>query len=362
MRNKILHIFSTVKVVIGFKRAILQDLSTNKYYLIPNSLAKFIIRNNNDITNAILSRYHDGDKKIVEEYFSWLLKNNFAVFLNAEHRKEKFIPMDCSWEEPHFITNSIVDIKKISLPILKKIISQLNDLRIPYVEIRIYESYPLKDIVSVIDQFQESDITAINILTNYHPTFNIVTIKKEIKYKLILNNLHVFNAPIKKDKQFFMHSKATSIFFSKAKLSDKLCGFVLPQIFCSNLKFFTESLHFNTCLNRKVSIDQNGEIKNCPSMSKSYGNIENTKIADVISMAGFKESWNIKKDSISICKDCEFRHICTDCRAYLQDPDDIYSKPLKCGYNPYTNEWEDWTTNSLSKSPINYYGLQDIVK
>ena len=31
--------------------------------------------------------------------------------------------------------------------------------------------------------------------------------------------------------------------------------------------------------------------------------------------------------------------IFSDERAYLTEPSNIYSKPLKCGYNPYTGEW-----------------------
>ena len=48
---------------------------------------------------------------------------------------------------------------------------------------------------------------------------------------------------------------------------------------------------------------------------------------------------NIKKDQISVCKDCEFRYVCTDCRAYTQNSGDQYSKPLKCNYDPYTATW-----------------------
>lgn len=67
-------------------------------------------------------------------------------------------------------------------------------------------------------------------------------------------------------------------------------------------------------------------------------------------------------DQIHICKDCEFRHICTDCRAYIEDPDDIYSKPLKCGYNPYTGEWAEWSTNPLKQKAIQYYGMEELME
>ena len=96
-------------------------------------------------------------------------------------------------------------------------------------------------------------------------------------------------------------------------------------------------------------------------MRESFGNINTTKLIDALSRPGFKKYWNITKDQISICKDCEFRHVCTDCRAYIENPDDIYSKPLKCGYNPYTCEWEEWSTNLLKGKAIEYYGMKDLV-
>ncbi|MBS1775203.1 MAG: hypothetical protein JSS64_02865 [Bacteroidetes bacterium] len=33
----------------------------------------------------------------------------------------------------------------------------------------------------------------------------------------------------------------------------------------------------------------------------------------------------------------------------------IYSKPLKCGYNPYTGEWEEWSSNPLKQQTMDYY-------
>jgi len=39
------------------------------------------------------------------------------------------------------------------------------------------------------------------------------------------------------------------------------------------------------------------------------------------------------------CKSSEFRDICLDCRVYRAD-DNILSKPKKCKYDPYSNNWE----------------------
>jgi SPASM domain peptide maturase of grasp-with-spasm system len=144
------------------------------------------------------------------------------------------------------------------------------------------------------------------------------------------------------------------------------CGVVLLNNAYSNIKLFSESQNYNTCLNRKISIDKDGNIKNCPSMPQSFGNIKDTTLEEAINHPDFKKYWNVNKDMIAVCKDCEFRHICTDCRAYTERThfeDDIdLSKPLKCGYNPYTNEWAEWSTNPLKEKAIEYYGMQDLVK
>jgi len=51
-----------------------------------------------------------------------------------------------------------------------------------------------------------------------------------------------------------------------------------------------------------------------------------------------------------------------DCRAYIEDPEDINSKSLKCGYNPYTGEWSEWSTNPLKQKAIEHYGRKEIIK
>ncbi|WP_392389175.1 SPASM domain-containing protein, partial [Elizabethkingia miricola] len=101
-------------------------------------------------------------------------------------------------------------------------------------------------------------------------------------------------------------------------------------------------------------------IKNCPAMPKIFGNVKTSSLEDALKHSEFREYWNLSKDHIEICKDCEFRYICTDCRAFTElshqnDKGLDYSKPLKCGYNPYRGEWEEWSANKLKQKAINYY-------
>ncbi len=97
-------------------------------------------------------------------------------------------------------------------------------------------------------------------------------------------------------------------------------------------------------------------------MPQSFGNINNTSLEEALNHKDFATYWNITKDQITVCKDCEFRYSCTDCRAYLENPEDQYSKPLKCGYDPYTNTWEEWSTNPLKQKAIDFYEMRELVQ
>lgn len=74
-------------------------------------------------------------------------------------------------------------------------------------------------------------------------------------------------------------------------------------------------------------------------MKRSYGNIATTELKELLNNPEFTKLWYITKDKVEVCKDCEFRNICTDCRCFLTDETNIFSKPKNCSYDPYTNKW-----------------------
>ncbi|MFO0322315.1 MAG: SPASM domain-containing protein [Bacteroidota bacterium] len=131
-----------------------------------------------------------------------------------------------------------------------------------------------------------------------------------------------------------------NVYFSTTNLNNAShCGVINSNYFSVNIDTFMESNLFNSCLNKKIGIDENGEIKNCPTMKNSYGNIMNTDLKQVLDNASFKELFDVKKDEINDCKVCEFRYICTDCRASFIRQIDKFDKPEKCNYNPHTATW-----------------------
>jgi len=146
---------------------------------------------------------------------------------------------------------------------------------------------------------------------------------------------------LKEQKENVIKSDNTTIIFTKQKIDNSsYCGFISPEYFQVNHEMLLQSFNFNNCLYKKIGIDENGKIKNCPAMNNSFGNVNNICLQEIIKKKDYKKKWFLNKEKIEVCKLCEFRYICSDCRAFLKDPDNIYSQPAKCTYNPYIAKWE----------------------
>ena len=105
----------------------------------------------------------------------------------------------------------------------------------------------------------------------------------------------------------------------------------------SRIEVIAESFSRNNCLNQKLSIDKNGFIRNCPAMKEKYGKLEDLDVSEIKTIMlgeNFRKFWFLSKDKIKTCMDCEFRYICSDCRAHTLN-DDQLEKPVHCKYNPY---------------------------
>jgi SPASM domain peptide maturase of grasp-with-spasm system len=214
---------------------------------------------------------------------------------------------------------------------------------------------------SILDLFYTSSIKHIGLIIKYDFEKDEIFIKSLTSTKLRLSKIILHSSIEEKALDFKSFNLTLVTYIEKNLKSFNFCGVVDQGYFSTRMLHFTESQNHNTCLNRKITVDGEGNIKNCPSMLESFGNIKDTTLQEALDKPNFKKYWNITKNQIEVCKDCEFRHICTDCRAYIEDSENQYSKPLKCGYNPYNNVWEEWSSNPLKQKAIEYYDMQGLV-
>ena len=118
-----------------------------------------------------------------------------------------------------------------------------------------------------------------------------------------------------------------------------------PQLMKIDMKTVCGSQQCHTCLDGKIVITESGDVFPCIFLrEESFGNVRFDKLQNVVQKENLQEIWKMTKDDFLVCKDCEYRYACFDCRALAnQVYKDTYKLGLApnpwCTYNPYTGEW-----------------------
>lgn len=355
---KYFNLFSTILITKGASRILISDLQRNTSELYPLELYEIIVELKTGSIEATMTNYDEESKEIVQEYLNLLLEKEYG-FVTENDWDRNFPPLSYEYYEPSIITDLFIEVESIDL--LKKIKPSIENLGIKHLVIYSLKPLTAKEFIEIDTTFKTSVLAGIEIFSPFHQEINLSFIQALQKNTVRIYSLVFYNCskpPFKaKDEHRF------SLNFLKDDLKLSACGKVELKYFNTNLPKVLEAINHNSCLHKKIGIDRNGAIKNCPLMAESFGNIHNNSLEEAISQPDFKKYWNLTKDYIEICKDCEFRYVCTDCRAYtenaVKNKEGLnISKPLKCGYNPYTGNWEDWTKNPLKQKIFNSLELK----
>ncbi len=97
----------------------------------------------------------------------------------------------------------------------------------------------------------------------------------------------------------------------------------------------------STCWSGKVAVAPSGDVFPCIfSRELPAGNVLRSGLAEVLEGETLQDLWSIDKAQIPVCRDCEFRYGCFDCRALaFKQTQELRSKPPSCAYDPYTGTW-----------------------
>lgn len=340
MTGKYLKLFACCIPVKGAKRSTICDLQRNRFYFIPNSLFE-ILTDHAGQPIADIRKTYAGSPDIIDEYVDFLLKKELAFFTDEP---EKFPDLNLTWKFPSTITNAIIEVDEHSTHHYDDLFQQLDDLNCKFIQLRCYCHLTPDDLSAILQATSKGRAMSIEILIKYDETLDEPPLDKFATLFNEHKRIHycvVHSAPAEKVLYPVSELNIPLIFIPDRIDSAQHCGFIHPSHFTINLQLFTESKQYNNCLNRKISIDKDGAIKNCPAFSTSYGNAASVKLSTVAADENFKAIWSVNKDQIKVCSDCEFRYICTDCRVFLTDTNDPLSKPARCSYNPYEAKWEN---------------------
>lgn len=352
--NETIILTSSCKITKGKSRSLIVDYLRNELFFISNDYYQLLKEIDRKPVSHAFSMVDSEDHNSVSEFIEYLLENEIIMLSKTP---ELFPQLSEETDDFELIRDSIIEVdpKNFIADVFSKTVQQLNSLRCNDIQLRLYSEFSTDFIHELLCSINNTDINYIELHFEYDEKISREFLLSLIEDYPSLSHIFVYNAP---ENRIYQHKiqhdhyyplLLGNIYYAQTPLnSGSCCGIITQESMnFDNILKYNELKQKNGCLYKKVTIDKEGNIKNCPSMKKKYGNIKNAFIENIIKQDEFQFFGNIKKDEIAVCQDCEFRYACTDCRAFLQDSSDVYSKPLKCGYNPETCVWEDWSANPL---------------
>uniref|UniRef100_UPI0040497DE8 grasp-with-spasm system SPASM domain peptide maturase n=1 Tax=Fulvivirga sp. TaxID=1931237 RepID=UPI0040497DE8 len=334
---KYFKLYSNCIAVRGAYKSIICDLQRREIYNISLDLYEILNQAKSTPFKEILSEYEDEDIKVIMNWIKNLEDMEVGFYCDDPIR---FPDLSLEFETPEKINNCIIEYGIESNFDWEYICKELASVGCKFLEIRIRKLIQIDELENILTLIKLTNIKGVEIILPFQSTAFTKKLEWMMLHHQRIGRIVVHSIDL--DENILESSEKRLYQIIQNIDSNHCCGNIDKKYFVPNVSLFTESLKFNNCLNKKISIAENGAIKNCPSMKDSYGELGQVSLESVLDIQGFKATWGIHKDLISVCKDCEYRYICSDCRAYIIDSNDPYSKPLKCGYDPYTGIWSKW--------------------
>jgi radical SAM protein with 4Fe4S-binding SPASM domain len=106
---------------------------------------------------------------------------------------------------------------------------------------------------------------------------------------------------------------------------------------------FLKCLYGHGCWRGNLSVNPNGDITPCiMEREEVVGNIKEMPLDEILNGKRIQKYWGLSKDEVEVCRDCEFRYGCFDCRPNARgQTGSLYKRGEDCAYNPYTGKWDN---------------------
>ncbi len=122
-------------------------------------------------------------------------------------------------------------------------------------------------------------------------------------------------------------------------------GLMTAPSFTVDKDTLSRYLSGHSCLLGKITITDTGDVLPCIfSRNLVVGNVQDSLLQEVVTGQKLEVVWKSTKDNVLVCRDCEYRYVCFDCRPLSegvnQGRGEYLSAPYpRCTHNPYTGEW-----------------------
>lgn len=115
----------------------------------------------------------------------------------------------------------------------------------------------------------------------------------------------------------------------------------IPRFSRLDKQTFINCLYAHSCWNGELCITPSGNVLPCIfERHMVLGNVLQAPLREIVSSEAVARAWGLSKDLVEVCRDCEYRYACFDCRPKTSNrTGNLFSKPLECLYDPYKGKW-----------------------
>jgi SPASM domain peptide maturase of grasp-with-spasm system len=336
MNDPVFKLYACCVPVRGARRSTVCDLQRGTWRLIPNGLYEILTAHKDRPLGEIKAAYGHAHDATIDQYFASLAQDELGFWCDDP---AAFPDIDLTWEAPEPVSNAIVDVDADSAHDFASIFAQLDALGCRALQLRVFCALPLAALERVLRPTDRGRLRGIELVVRHTPEYDDAALLRLVRAFPRVYRVTVHSAP--ESRAVEAAGDVRIAYRAQSVDSETHCGEVHAAYFAPTVDGFAEALGHNSCLNRKLSVDQRGEIRNCPSLPDSYGNAATTPLRAAVERPEFRRLWSVTKDQVETCRDCEFRYVCTDCRAYVEASTEggAYPKPAKCAYDPYAARW-----------------------
>jgi SPASM domain peptide maturase of grasp-with-spasm system len=290
--------------VKGKERSAIYDLQKGEITLIPNILYAIIQDLNQEPLQDIRHKYAPNNPELFDNYINFLQKKDLGFKTKSP---QNFPDLVLEFDVPTEIYTAIIesDFKEYNLKLL---LEALDELLSQNLEIRLN--------INDLTQIEVHDFMQLLNNKTFRSIVLILDYRQELWYEDWAISLYeacskiekmiIVNCPIR----FYSEKYSQQILYSTKTLSE------LGQYkkrYIVNQNYFTEALLFNPFYNRKICIDNYGNIKNDLRQQESFGSISKSRnvtnqLLEILGNESFRERWNASPDTIEELKDSELRY------------------------------------------------------
>ena len=307
--------------VRGYQRCTVHDLSRQDVRCVSEFVYNTLI--NNDIINEQMLPASDLRELIEHEIIFECPQDAVALFPRVQ----------LGYCSPFKIESCIVEIDNDIDFDCEQLIAEISTVGCKQLQIWAYDTVGGDIITSVLEHVAGKNILNTDLILK----FDSIDVHGIISSFPFISSIVAYGA---ENMQVEEVAGCTIIHTPEPFAGCQQCGNVAPNQFVCNREFFFLSASQNTCLYRKLSIDCEGYIRNCPASPQHFGRVGEVSLAEAMVHPDFSRLWGITKDQVDVCRDCEFRRICPDCRVFTRQPERHTAHPARCTYNPYIARWE----------------------